>query len=79
MQVLTSECVTVVEVSVRASSSGQNATIAWHKAELVRWSSQRFGYNCLPMSFDRAAVLENSDRTTSHARRPRTKQIRARV
>ena len=31
-------------------SSRQNATIAWHKAELLRWASQRSGYIGLPMS-----------------------------
>jgi hypothetical protein len=60
MQVLTTGCVTGMEVSVRASStrfgarrvpsSRQNATIAWHKAELLRWASQRSGYISLPMN-----------------------------
>jgi hypothetical protein len=50
MQVLTSECVTGVEVSVRASSTrfgakradsdNQHVTTAWHTAGLVRRASQ---------------------------------------
>jgi hypothetical protein len=88
MQVLTTGCVTDMEVSVpasptrfgarRADFNRQSATTAWQKAELLRWASKTLRLHQSANEFDRAAVLKNSDRTTSYARPSRTKQIRAR-
>ena len=89
MQVLTMECVTGVEVSasgiihaVRIEAGAlpqENATIARYKAALVRWGFAMPWLHQPANEFDRTAVLKNSRRTTSHSRRPRTKQIRAHV
>jgi hypothetical protein len=84
MQVLTTECVTSVKVSVRVSSTRfaarrPPAGTMRHKAEPVRRCFVTLWLYQSASEFDRAAVLENSDRTTSHARRSRTRHIRARV